>query len=119
VIITAANAPAPTSSKTVWCVSTRETGKRVWHFQFIHHGLWDWDTPTAPNLVDITVDGRTIKGLAQVTKQGFVYAFDRATGAPVWPIEEKPVPSGDVPGEWYSPTQPVSDKTSCLTSHRM
>lgn len=87
-----------------------KTGKRIWHYQFIHHGLWDWDTPAAPTLVDITVDGRRIKAVAQVTKQGFAYVFDRVTGAPVWPIEEKPVPRGNVPGEWYSPTQPHPTK---------
>jgi glucose dehydrogenase len=87
-----------------------KTGKLIWHFQFVHHGLWDWDTPAAPTLVDITVDGRRIKAVAQVTKQGFVYVFDRVTGKPVWPIEEKPVPQGGVPGEWYSPTQPLPSK---------
>ena len=83
-----------------------ETGQRVWHFQAVHHGLWDWDFPTGPNLLDITVDGREIKALAQVSKQAFTYVFDRVTGEPVWPIEERPVPQGNVPGEWYSPTQP-------------
>jgi quinoprotein glucose dehydrogenase len=83
------------------------TGKRVWHFQLVHHGLWDWDVPAAPNLLDIVVDGRKIKAIAQVTKQGLVYTFDRVTGAPVWPIEERAVPGGNVPGEWYSPTQPI------------
>ena len=87
-----------------------ETGERVWHFQAIHHGLWDWDFPTGPNLLDITVDGRTIHALAQPTKQGFLFVLDRATGEPVWPIEERPVPAGDVPGEWYSPTQPFPTK---------
>ena len=87
-----------------------ETGQRVWHFQAIHHGLWDWDFPTGPNLIDITVDGRSIRALAQVSKQGFTYVFDRATGDPVWPIEERPVPRGNVPGEWYSPTQPFPTK---------
>ena len=87
-----------------------ETGQRVWHFQAIHHGLWDWDFPTGPNLIDITVDGRRIPALAQVSKQGFTYVFDRATGEPVWPIEERPVPQGNVPGEWYSPTQPFPTK---------
>ena len=87
-----------------------KTGKRIWHFQFVHHGLYDWDTPAAPTLVDITVDGRRVKAVAQVTKQGFVFVFDRVTGAPVWPIEEKPVPQGGVPGEWYSPTQPYPSK---------
>jgi quinoprotein glucose dehydrogenase len=82
------------------------TGKRKWHYQLVHHGIWDMDIPCAPMLVDISVGGRNIKALAQPTKQGFVYTFDRATGQPVWPIEERPVPKGDVPGEWYSPTQP-------------
>jgi quinoprotein glucose dehydrogenase len=83
-----------------------ETGKRVWHYQFVHHGLWDYDPPAAPNLIDITVNGRRIKAVAQVTKQGFVFTFDRVTGQPVWPIEERPVPPSDVPGEQASPTQP-------------
>ncbi len=86
------------------------TGERVWHYQFIHHGIWDWDIPTAPMLVDITVDGREIKAIAQVTKQAWTYVFDRVTGEPVWPIEERAVPSGDVPGEWYAPTQPFPTK---------
>ena len=86
------------------------TGQRVWHFQAVHHGLWDFDLGAAPNLVDITVDGRRIKALAQVSKQNFVYVLDRATGKPVWPIEERPVPNGDMPGEVYSPTQPFPTK---------
>ena len=87
-----------------------ETGPRVWHFQAIHHGLFDWDFPTGPNLLDITVDGREIKAIAQVSKQAFTYVLDRVTGEPVWPIEERPVPQGNVPGEWYSPTQPFPTK---------
>ncbi|MEW6206742.1 MAG: pyrroloquinoline quinone-dependent dehydrogenase [Acidobacteriota bacterium] len=83
-----------------------ETGRRVWHFQTVHHGLWDYDNPAAPNLVDITVDGKRIKAVAQVTKQGFCFVFDRVTGKPVWPIEERAVPPSDVPGERASPTQP-------------
>jgi quinoprotein glucose dehydrogenase len=86
------------------------TGKRKWHYQLVHHGIWDMDIPCAPILTDITVNGRNIKALAQPTKQGWVYVFDRATGQPVWPIEERPVPKGDVPGEWYSPTQPFPSK---------
>jgi len=86
------------------------TGKRVWHFQFIHHGLWDWDLPAAPNLLDITVNGRKIKAVAQVTKQGFVYTFDRVTGQPVWPIEERPVAQSDIPDEKTSATQPFPSK---------
>lgn len=86
------------------------TGKRAWHFQTVHHGLWDYDNPAAPNLLDITVNGARIKALAQITKQGYIYTFDRATGKPVWPIEEKPVPPSDVPGEKASPTQPIPSK---------
>ena len=88
-----------------------ETGQRVWHFQAVHHGLWDYDFPTSPNLLDITVDGRDIKALVQVSKQGFVYTFDRVTGEPVWPIEERPVPTEtNMPGEVVSPTQPFPTK---------
>ncbi|MDX1384151.1 MAG: pyrroloquinoline quinone-dependent dehydrogenase [Thermoanaerobaculia bacterium] len=87
-----------------------KTGKRVWHFQGVHHGIWDYDFPAAPNLVDITVDGRNIKAVAQVSKQGFTYVFDRVTGEPVWPIEERPVPPSTVPGEKLSETQPFPTK---------
>ena len=86
------------------------TGKRVWHFQTVHHGLWDYDNPAAPNLLDITVDGKRIKALAQITKQGYVYTFDRVTGVPVWPIVETPVAASDVAGEKASPTQPIPSK---------
>jgi len=82
------------------------TGERVWHFQFVRHGLWDYDLPAAPNLIDITVDGRDIKAIAQVTKQAFLYVFDRETGEPVWPIEDRPVPPSTVPGEVAASTQP-------------
>jgi quinoprotein glucose dehydrogenase len=87
-----------------------KTGKRKWHYQLVHHGLWDMDIPCAPILADITVNGRNIRALAQPTKQAFLYVFDRVTGQPVWPIEERPVPNGGVPGEWYSPTQPFPAK---------
>ena len=84
-----------------------ETGERVWHFQFVHHGLWDYDLPAAPNLVDIVVDGRPVKAVAQITKQGFVFMFDRVTGEPIWPIEERPVNTEtDLEGEAPWPTQP-------------
>jgi quinoprotein glucose dehydrogenase len=83
-----------------------ETGRRVWHFQGVHHGIWDYDFPCAPNLVDITVGGKQIKAVAQVSKQGFTYVFDRVTGEPVWPIEERPVAQSTVTGEKTSPTQP-------------
>jgi quinoprotein glucose dehydrogenase len=83
-----------------------QTGKRRWHYQLVHHGIWDMDIPCAPILVDITVNGRTVKAVAQPTKQAWLYVFNRETGEPIWPIEERPVAKGDVPGEWYAPTQP-------------
>ena len=86
------------------------TGERRWHYQLVHHGLWDFDIPCAPILCDIPVNGKIVKALAQPTKQSFLYVLDRQTGKPVWPIVEKPVPQGDLPGEWYSPTQPVPSK---------
>jgi quinoprotein glucose dehydrogenase len=83
-----------------------KTGKRVWHFQAVHHGIWDYDVPAAPILVDINVNGKPVRAVAQVSKQGFTYVFDRRTGTPVWPIEERPVPQSTAPGERTSPTQP-------------
>ena len=83
-----------------------ETGERRWHYQTVHHDIWNYDIPTAPILMDVTVDGREVKGLYQATKQAFVYALDRETGEPIWPIEERPVPQSEVPGEQLSPTQP-------------
>jgi len=91
------------------CVDLK-TGERRWHFQLVHHPLWDMDIPAAPILADITVDDRKIKAVAQPSKQGFLYVLDRVTGKPVWPIEERPVEQGNVPGEWYSPTQPFPAK---------
>jgi len=91
-----------------------KTGKRVWHFQTTHHDIWDFDPPTAPILADITVDGRPVKAVIQLTKQGFAFVLDRVTGKPVWPIEERPVPKSDVPGEWTSPTQPFPTKPAAL-----
>ncbi|HZP34413.1 MAG TPA: pyrroloquinoline quinone-dependent dehydrogenase [Candidatus Acidoferrales bacterium] len=87
-----------------------QTGKRKWHYQLVHHGIWDMDIPCAPMLVDINVGGRTVKAVAQPTKQGFLYVFNRENGEPIWPMEERPVAKGDVPGEWYSPTQPFPTK---------
>ena len=81
-----------------------KTGERQWHYQLTHHDIWDWDIPSAPVLADLP-NGRKV--LMSVTKQSWVYTFDRATGEPIWPIEELPVPAGDVPREWYSPTQPI------------
>ncbi len=82
------------------------TGRRVWHFQFVRHGLWDYDIPAAPNLVDVIVGGRRVSAVAQVTKQGFVFVFDRVTGRPLWPIDDRPVPQSAVPGEKTAPRQP-------------
>ncbi len=87
-----------------------KTGQRKWHYQLVHHGIWDFDIPCAPILADISVNGRPVKALAQPTKQAFLYVFDRVTGQPIWPIEERPVSRGDVPGEWYAPTQPFVTK---------
>ena len=92
-------------AESIVCVEAK-TGARVWHFQAIHHGIWDYDFAAMPVLGDITVDGRTIKAIMQVSKQAFTYVFDRVTGEPVWPIEERPVPPSTVPGEQTAPTQP-------------
>jgi quinoprotein glucose dehydrogenase len=93
------------------------TGQRKWHYQLVHHGIWDMDIPCAPILVDITVNGRVVKALAQPTKQAFLYVFDRTNGKPIWPIDEKPVEKGTVPGEWYSPTQPFPSKPPAYDVH--
>ncbi|MEQ1885270.1 MAG: PQQ-binding-like beta-propeller repeat protein [Bryobacteraceae bacterium] len=87
-----------------------KTGQRKWHYQLVHHGIWDWDIPCAPILTNITVNGQTVKALAQPTKQSILYVLDRTNGKPIWPIEERPVPAGNVPGEKYSPTQPIPTK---------
>ncbi|MFY9558424.1 MAG: pyrroloquinoline quinone-dependent dehydrogenase [Blastocatellia bacterium] len=87
-----------------------QTGKRKWHYQIVHHPIWDYDLSSAPILADINVNGKAIKAVALPSKEAFLYVFDRVTGRPVWPIEERPVPKGDVPGEWYSPTQPFPTK---------
>ncbi len=91
------------------CVDLK-TGQRKWFYQLVHHPLWDMDISSAPLLADINVNGRAIKAVAQPTKQGILYVFDRVTGQPVWPIEERPVEKGDLPGEWYAPTQPFPTK---------
>src|SRR5437016_2790684 len=95
--------------ETLVCVDLK-TGERKWHFQLVHHALWDMDISSAPILADITVDGKPVKAVAQPTKQGFLYVFDRVTGKPIWPMPEKPVEVGTVPGEWYSHTQPIPSK---------
>ncbi len=86
------------------------TGQRKWHYQYVHHGIWDMDNPCPPILADITIGGRTVKAVAQPTKQAFMYVLNRQTGEPIWPIVERPVEKGTVPGEWYSPTQPFPTK---------
>ena len=96
-------------SNSLVCLDV-ETGERIWHFQMIHHGIWDWDNPAPPILLDVTVDGRPRKIVVQVTKQAWAYVFDRVTGEPVWPIEERQVAQTDVPGERTSPTQPFPTK---------
>jgi glucose dehydrogenase len=101
-------------AESVVCVEAR-TGRRVWHFQIDRHGLWDYDLPAHPILGDIRVNGRSIKAVIQVTKQGFTFAFDRKTGQPVWPIEDRPVPQSTVPGERTSPMQPFPAKPPPFT----
>ena len=87
-----------------------ETGERVWHFQMVHHDVWNYDTSTAPILMDVTVEGERIPGVFQATKQAFLYSFNRETGEPIWPIEERPVPQSKIPGEQLAPTQPFPTK---------
>ncbi len=87
-----------------------KTGKMKWYYQYVHHGIWDMDNPCPPILADIVVNGRMVKAVAQPTKQAFLYVLNRETGQPIWPFEERPVAKGDVPGEWYSPTQPFPTK---------
>jgi quinoprotein glucose dehydrogenase len=87
-----------------------KTGKRKWHYQMVHHDIWDYDTPMAPNLLDVNVNGQPRKIVAATTKQGWVYVLDRATGEPIWPIPETPVLQTEVPGEKTSPTQPVPSR---------
>jgi len=96
------------------CVDLK-TGQRKWHFQLVHHPVWDMDISSAPILADIVVDGKPVKAVAQPSKQGFLYVFNRVTGQPIWPIEEKPVEKGDVPGEWYPPTQPFPSKPAAYS----
>jgi quinoprotein glucose dehydrogenase len=100
-------------SESLVCVDAR-TGRRVWHYQIVRHGLWDYDLPAAPVLIDVTRDGKTIKAVAQATKQGFVFVFDRVTGAPLWPIEDRAVPQSTVPGEKTAATQPFPSKPAAF-----
>lgn len=105
-------------AESLVCVRAK-TGERVWHFQCVHHGLWDYDLPAAPTLVNISVDGKPIRAVAQVSKQGFCYVLDRATGEPVWPIEERDVPQSNVPGEKTSLTQPFPTKPAAFERQGM
>jgi len=103
---------------SIVCVDLK-TGQRKWFFQIVHHPIWDYDMPAAPLLADIVVDGKPIKAVAQATKQGMLYVFDRITGKPVWPIEERPVPQTDVPGEKTSPTQPFQTKPPAYSRNQV
>src|SRR5262249_38055982 len=97
-------------SDSLICLEAK-TGKRVWHFQAIHHDLWDYDLPTHPSLVDIKVNGRPIKAVVGISKNSFIYVLDRKTGKPVWPINEQPVPQSTTGNrEQTSPTQPIPTK---------
>jgi quinoprotein glucose dehydrogenase len=100
-------------SSSLVCLDLK-TGKRIWHYQFIHHDIWDYDPPTAPILADLTVDGRPVKAVVQMTKTAFVFVFDRKTGQPVFPIEERPVPQSDAPGERTSATQPFPTRPAAF-----
>jgi quinoprotein glucose dehydrogenase len=100
-------------SSTLVCLDAR-TGKRVWHFQIVHHDIWDRDNAAAPILADITVNGQRVEAVVQLTKQAYAYVFDRVTGKPVWPIVERPMPASDVPGERASKTQPIPTKPAAF-----
>ena len=102
-------------AESIVCLDAN-TGRRKWHFQIVHHGLWDYDPASAPNLVTIAVDGKRIDAVVQLTKQGFAFVFDRVTGKPVWPIEERPVPRSTVPGEASWPTQPFPTRPPAFES---
>jgi quinoprotein glucose dehydrogenase len=102
--------------ESIVCLDLK-TGAKKWHYQIVHHPIWDFDLASAPILADITVGGKAIKAVAVPTKQGILYTFDRVTGVPVWPFEEKPVEKGEVPGEWYSPTQPIPTKPAAYAKN--
>jgi quinoprotein glucose dehydrogenase len=101
-------------AESVLCLDA-STGLRKWHYQLVHHGLWDYDLPTPPDLVTLHINGRSIDAAVQLTKMGYVFMFDRVTGKPIWPIEERSVPASDVPGERASPTQPVPVRPPAIT----
>ena len=102
-------------AESIVCLDAN-TGRRKWHYQIVHHGLWDYDPASPPNLVTITVDGKRVDAVVQLTKQGFAFVFDRVTGRPIWPIEERPVPRSDVPGEASWPTQPFPTRPPAFES---
>lgn len=102
--------------ESIVCLDLK-TGLKKWHYQIVHHPIWDFDLAAAPILADINVGGRATKAVALPTKQGILYVFDRVTGKPVWPFEEKPVEKGDVPGEWYSPTQPIPTRPAAYAKN--
>jgi quinoprotein glucose dehydrogenase len=103
-------------SNSLVCVRCA-TGERVWHYQLVHHDLWDYDTNVAPILVDIPANGKVVRAVVQLTKQAMAYVFDRATGTPIWPIEERRVPASNTPGEKTSPTQPFPTKPAPFDRH--
>jgi quinoprotein glucose dehydrogenase len=100
-------------SSSLVCLNAR-TGERVWHHQIVHHDIFEYDNSSVPILMDVTIEGRPVRAVVQLTKQSFAFAFDRVTGEPLWPIEERPVPPSDVPGEKASPTQPFPTKPAPL-----
>ncbi len=114
---TAAIVPATTSSPKVSSRLDLKDGKYKWHFQFVHHPLWDHDMSSAPLLMDVTIDGKPRKVVAVPSKQGWLYCFDRITGQPIWPIEEKPVPQSDMPGEKTAKTQPFPSQAARVLAH--
>jgi glucose dehydrogenase len=101
-------------AESIVCLEAK-TGKRVWHFQTVHHGIWDYDNPSAPILHDIVVKGKNIKAVTQLSKQSFMFVFNRVTGEPIWPIEERPVPQSKIPGEKTWPTQPFPTRPAPLS----
>ena len=113
-ISTAATGTAIICSRTARSRLTHKTGKRVWHFQTLRHDLWDHDLPVYPNLVTVTRNGKAVDAVAQVTKTGYVFLFDRETGKPLFDITEQPVPASDVPGEQASPTQPIPGQAAAV-----
>jgi quinoprotein glucose dehydrogenase len=106
--------PGSNLFSTSLLVLDSRTGERIWHFQTVHHDIWDMDNPAAPILADIVIEGQPRKVVVQITKQSFAFVFDRLTGEPIWPIEERAVPQTDVPGEWTSPTQPFPTKPAAF-----